>query len=77
MPIKCRSVLEYSPDHTVSPSSICSQAKNDFMYAMEWATPETLRGQDDSVQLCANPNCSPFPYCCRTELVEDHDIEHL
>ena len=43
--------------------------KNDYLFAMEWGYPETLRGQDDTLQLCANPHCSPFPYCCRTDLV--------
>lgn len=46
------------------------QMRNDYFYSVEWAYPETLRGQDDSLQLCAVPNCNPFPFCCRTDLVD-------
>ncbi|XP_003387234.3 PREDICTED: arylsulfatase A-like [Amphimedon queenslandica] len=56
------------------------ELRTDFMNDMEWHTSFEEDGEDDSVQPCAKPGCSPWPYCCTIDLLnnpEEHSSNRL
>jgi arylsulfatase A-like enzyme len=46
------------------------ELRYEFLSKMEWNEAQTLVGKDRSIQPCATPGCSPFPYCCRANILQ-------
>ena len=44
-----------------------SQLKSDFEAKMVWGESQMDRGVTSKAEPCAQPGCSPFPDCCKTD----------
>lgn len=50
------------------------QVKSQFEAGMEWGESQMGRGKNNTLQPCAQPNCSPFPSCCTTNTAFEQQL---
>ncbi len=51
------------------------QIREEYMLNLTWGVPQPLIGQDDALQPCAQPGCTPWPTCCQINRLGNMDYK--